>query len=398
MMRLALVLSLLGAFVAVSPAHAAGNPASVLFTQHRPTAARPPALTAITSRLGRQMTDQAGSAGHALQVQNGLVNSTQQLRIDPSNMTGDNQFTVTNDGPITIAEADTDTLQGIFLHPTVSYANMGAAGLYYEESHLPLSDADFYLSYLGSYYTTQDNASAAFNDATTGWSVSPTTCTVPNAPAHVTVQCLDVQFDYQSPTDGTIWRIRFRIVQISNALFEFGVVSNNPDEFNANQSAVEASITGITQAVTGLFATTTPPPGPSPTPTPRPSPTPTPPTQTPVQYHVIARWQNAHASSSLTAKALKKSKVKKAVQADAYIVVDSAPAGDQVQIQDTISRGSKAIATMSKSGALDTTDPTGWYPVTATYKPKKTGTYSLYVRVNIGGDIETSTAKLKVTK
>lgn len=397
MKRLVLALAMVFGFVGTTPANAA--------------TARPSALTTLhpVGAAARHLAPRSAPAVPH-QVQSGKITSSQQLRLPTSVVTGSGQlqFDQGGDEPMSTAQADVDTIQGQYLHPNITYQQLGALGLYYEEASAQVSDGTlFFLTYLGSYYASPDSAAAAFQDATSGWqTLSPTTCQIPSSTAtqNLPQQCLEVTFTPQNPaiqdTAGNTYRVRIRVVQISNALFEYGVVMEQSD-LNSNSSTVDQYLTDVSSAIVDLFNSSSPPPAPSPTPTtqptPPPSPTPTP-TPPPVQFTVKARWEKANANPSLTGKALKKVKKGKTVQADSYVVVSSAPAAAGVTIDYLVTKGSKRVASTEDKVQLASPDPTGWYPDPKEIKLKKPATYTLHIKVVIGSVTESSSAKLKVTK
>jgi hypothetical protein len=402
MKRLFLAAALAVGFVGTAPAHAAGTHSST----------RPSALSVLhpSGIAARHLVPRTAPAAFPHQVQNGKITSSQQLRLPSSVMTAGGQlsFDQGGDEPMSPAQADANTLQGIYLHPNVTYEQFGALGLYYEETSTQLGDGTFFfLTYLGSYYGSAEGAQAAFNDATSGWSsLSPTTCQVPSSTAthNLPTQCLEVTFTPQNPaiqdSAGNVYRVRLRVVQISNALFEYGAVMEQTD-LNSNSATVDQILTDISSSIVALFNASSPPPTPNPTPnpTPRPTPSPTPsPTPTPVKYTLTARWEKANANPSLTGKALKKVKKGKTVQVDSYVDVSSAPPAAPVTIDYAVSKGGKVVASTEDNVQLSATDPTGWYPDPKEIKLKKPATYTLNVRVSVSGVVETASAKLKVTK
>lgn len=130
---------------------------------------------------------------------------------------------------------------------------------------------------------------------------------------------------------------------------------------------------------------------PASTPTPEPTAQPTP-TEAPVQFSIKARWEKQKAKPALNGPALKSSKVGKTVQVDIYLVVDSAPAAAPVTFYVEVRLKGKKIASANDDETLDESDPVGWYPDVFAYKPKKTGKYTIYTRVEIGDKIVTTTS------
>src|SRR5205085_2035100 len=101
----------------------------------------------------------------------------------------------------------------------------------------------------------------------------------------------------------------------------------------------------------------------------------------------------------LNGAALKTSKVGKAVQADLYLVVNSAPESAPVSIHVEVRLAGKKVASADDDENLASSDPTGWYPDPFTYKPKKTGNFTIFSQIEIGGKTVTAkSAVLKVTK
>lgn len=363
----------------------------------------------------------AASIVHAApsrQVLSGQITGSSQLRIDTTYLLPDTGESMTADTAVTPADADFNTLEGYYLHfcaagttcKGMTYRQMGALGTYYEESKEEYSlFRYFYLTYLGSYYTSVDNARSALSNALTSTpsdlAVSPTRCTVTGVD-----QCWEFTIN-QLPAawgdtanlivNGVTYSFKWRIMQKSNALFEGGFAFPQ-DDFASNQAALSQRLdylsSGFAALFTGSGGNPTPVTSPTSQPTPRPTSTPAPtaqPTQVSTSLHVVACFQKSGSKPSANPTCLRSARRGQKVEIEVYTVVKSAPVGSAATVKMTIKRASKTVR--NESGSFTTDANATIYPLGDTWKvPKKKGSYRIHATTTMNGVTAADDKTLKV--
>src|SRR5579864_769804 len=125
-------------------------------------------VIAIIVLIGATLSAPAArAAGTKQSATTGAIKASSQLKIPLSTTYPPAGFATAVNGQLAPADADTSTLQALFLHGewnnntgqsnNVSYHNIGAIGMWYQEFHQSLTDGyTAYLTYLGSYYASPD--------------------------------------------------------------------------------------------------------------------------------------------------------------------------------------------------------------------------------------------------
>lgn len=363
---------------------------------------------ALTASLASLLLFAAPSAlaAPARQAVSGAIQAAPQLKLPPTAFPPAG-FTVTAAAPVDANTADTTTIQAE-THST-SYHDLGMLGGYYQEAAKSLlAGGSFYVTYLGSYYSSPDQAKNAFNNAAGGWtSHSPALCSFGE-------QCAQVSF---TPADnngnpltinGQLVMGTFRMILKSNSIFEAGIVIDQGD-FNAQQATGNQYLDTLSNAYLALFTApaptpippANPPPSPvTPTPTPTPSPTPvtTPtPTPTPAATNFTVDRVSVHKDTSDSSKALRQVKKGQAV----YIFIDwtlnNAPANAKPHYAFAAKLKGRTLRRGAFTGSLSSYPPGGYYSAFPT-KFKKIGTYTIAGTITLAGQTHRKTAKVKVVK
>ncbi|MDQ2743858.1 MAG: hypothetical protein M3Z66_16395 [Chloroflexota bacterium] len=208
----------------------------------------------------------------------GVITSSTQAQLPVSAFPG--AFSDNVDEAVSAAGADSKSYTA-GLH-SVSYTNLGMLGGWYQEyfENLP-SGGTFFLLDLVSYYGNADAATAAFNDAAGHW-----TGQAASAVCNLGRQCVQVSLPNSLVVNTQDYSSVFRIILVSNSLFEGGYLMRQSD-IGDQQSSANAYLDALSVAYLGLFTAPTPTSSPLPTTLPKrkrsPTPLPTPqPTAAPV--------------------------------------------------------------------------------------------------------------------
>ncbi|HEX8919138.1 MAG TPA: hypothetical protein VF898_11595 [Chloroflexota bacterium] len=359
----------------------------------------------------------SADAASTRQVQSGAIHSSGQLRIPLSAGYPPAGFKTNANTAMTPADADSATLQALFLHggylrSNQSYHDIGALGLWYQEfvATLP-SGHNMWLTYLGSYYTSPDTAAGAFNDVVgSGIFSRVQTCQVPGAE-----QCLDVTLGFVGPgIDPTYFPVLYaddwRIMLKSNALLESGYLIPQSD-LAANQAQGQSALQMMTSAFLELFNGSlagTPTPGkPSPTPA-TPKRTPTGPRATPkatiapatpveFQLHNI-RVEKVGAPFNADKPGKGILKAGRRVVLSVYVVL-SGPSGTPVQAAIEVLQRKKALFQKSGSLNLPRDESNTTLRFTFPYRVKGSGAQTVRAGVQMGNQpAQYGTIKILVKK
>jgi hypothetical protein len=339
------------------------------------------------------------------------IADARQLRIDPTYLAVGSGWTLTADQSMDSTQASTRTIQGATVHPSISYASLESLGLYYEESaaSVPNSTSSYWITYLGSYYSNAEAAGAAFRAVLPqGGTSSSQPCTAPSSLPNPS-QCGQAVLTPENPPfvdgHGNRYSMKIRVIQVTNALFEYGyVIESSPEDlFDRTKSAADSKLDLQTQGIVQLFTGGTPPPTLTPITSPTaqsiapatPGPT-SQPTSVPISYSIQAQWQkpSPHPIPGGTLTAVTHGA---RVEPVALVTVMRAPATDHLRIAMVIKRGSTIVLIRSRDSRLGS-HTAGLHRFGFVWRvPSKAGIYRLVTRATIGSTVKKASAVLKVS-